>query len=176
MRSDSCHYEFDLDDQFFKALETSEIQKGNLKVLLDVIRDDDAFILNFQTDGHIIVTCDRCLDDMILPISSSDQLKVKLGRTFVDGEDLVVVPEEEGFIDVAWFMYEFIALNIPIKHVHEPGKCNEEMMKKYKEYLSPMKEDDFDGQPIQEEFDNKISSDNAVDPRWNELKKILDNN
>jgi uncharacterized metal-binding protein YceD (DUF177 family) len=173
MRSNLCHYEFDLDDQFFNDLKTAEVQKGNLKVLLDVMRDDDDFILNFQTEGHIIVTCDRCLDDMVLPISSSDQLKVKLGKTFVDEEDVVVVPKEEGFIDVTWFMYEFIALNIPIKHVHEPGQCNEEMMKKYQEYLSPMEGNDLNGQLIEEDcLNNKVSSDDEIDPRWNELKNI----
>ena len=173
MRSDLCHYEFDLEDQFFNNLEDAEVQKGNLKVFLDVMREDDAFVLNFQTEGYIIVTCDRCLNDMVLPISSSDQLKVKLGRKFVDEEDLVVVPEEEGYIDVAWFMYEFIALNIPIKHVHEPGQCNEEMMKKYKEHLSPMIDNDFDGQLMEKNLLNdESSSDDEIDPRWNELKNI----
>lgn len=34
---------------------------------------------------------------------------------------MVIVPEEDGYINVAWFMYEFIALSIPMKHVHAPG-------------------------------------------------------
>ena len=33
------------------------------------------------------------------------------------------IPEEEGEINIAWFLYEFVVLDIPIKHVHEPGKC-----------------------------------------------------
>ena len=36
-----------------------------------------AFELSFQTDGMVWVPCDRCLDDMELPISSSDKLMVK---------------------------------------------------------------------------------------------------
>ena len=36
-----------------------------------------AFELSFQTEGMVSVPCDRCLDDMELPISSSDKLMVK---------------------------------------------------------------------------------------------------
>ena len=37
-----------------------------------------------------------------------------------EGDNLIVIPEEEGEINVAWFMYEFVALAIPMKHVHAP--------------------------------------------------------
>ena len=70
-----------------------------------------AFELNFQTDGMVWVPCDRCLDDMEQPVSSTDKLLVKFGHEYAEeGDNLVVIPEEEGEINVAWFMYEFIAL------------------------------------------------------------------
>ena len=43
---------------------------------------------------------------MELPISSSDKLMVKFGHEYAEeGENLIVIPEEEGEINVAWFMY-----------------------------------------------------------------------
>ena len=71
----------------------------------------------------IIVPCDRCLDDMELEIATDDSLKVKLGADFSDENDIVVVPEEDGYINVAWFIYEFIALTIPPLIVTSPMLC-----------------------------------------------------
>ena len=55
-------------------------------------------------------------------IETNDRLVVKFGEKYSEDDDLVTVAENEGILDVAWFIYEFIDLNIPIKHVHAPGK------------------------------------------------------
>lgn len=130
MKADSAKYEFTLDNQFFVDLDGPEVQKGKLTVELNVKKTSGVFLLDFQTEGFVIVPCDRCLDEMELPVSTSDKLKVKLGSSFAEEGDIVVVPEEDGYINIAWFLYEFIALNIPMKHVHAPGKCNKGMVGK----------------------------------------------
>ena len=131
--------------------------------------------------GGCVVTlkmlCDRCLDEMELPILTSDKLKVKLGSSFTEEGDIVVVPEEDGYINIAWFLYEFIALNIPMKHVHAPGKCNKGMVGKLSKHLRTSGDDDDDDIAVElpeEEIGNEEPQE--IDPRWNELKKILDNN
>ena len=92
-----------------------KFRKGKVNVTLTVKRTSRAFELSFQTDGMVWVPCDRCLDDMELPISSSDKLMVKFGHEYAEeGDNLIVIPEEEGEINVAWFMYEFVALSVPI--------------------------------------------------------------
>ena len=123
MQADSCRYEFVLDNLFFANIDSPEVQKGKVNVVLVVKKTSRAFELNFQTDGIVWVPCDRCLDDMEQPVSSTDKLLVKFGHEYAEeGDNLIVIPEEEGEINVAWFMYEFIALAIPMKHVHAPGK------------------------------------------------------
>lgn len=114
---------------------------------------------------------------MELPILTSDKLKVKLGSSFAEEGDIVVVPEEDGYINIAWFLYEFIALNIPMKHVHAPGKCNKGMVGKLSKHLRTSGDDDDDDIAVElpeEEIGNEEPQE--IDPRWNELKKILDNN
>ena len=66
---------------------------------------------------------------MELPIEADNKLVAKFGEEYSEDDDLITVPENEGILDVAWFIYEFIELVIPIKHVHAPGKCNPAMMK-----------------------------------------------
>lgn len=164
--TDPVKYVFSLDNQYFKDIDGPEIQKGDVEAIVEVNRKHSSFVLNFKFEGTIIVTCDRCLDDMVLPVSFENQMKVRFGKEYQDEEEWVVVPEEEGYIDVAWFMYEFIALNIPIQHIHEDGQCNKEMMEKLNEHRSSFTEEDFEDEADQ-------PTDGETDPRWNELKKIL---
>ena len=173
--ADSCKYEFVLDNLFFANIDGPEVQKGKVNVVLVVKKTSRAFELNFQTDGMVWVPCDRCLDDMEQPVSSTDKLLVKFGHEYAEeGDNLIVIPEEEGEINVAWFMYEFIALAIPMKHVHAPGKCNKAMSSKLSKHLRTTPDDEMDEDSFVPEDSDELANDDtetAVDPRWDELKK-----
>ncbi len=169
MTDNSFSCSFQLDDRFFADVDATEISKGKLTVDLDVKKKIGVYELSFRTEGYVIVSCDRCLDDMEQPISTSDKLLVKLGADYSEENDIVIIPEEEGAINVAWFIYEFIVLNIPIKHTHPFGKCNRDMMSELSKHSAGEYDEDS------EESDSK-SAGNEMDPRWNELKKIIDNN
>jgi uncharacterized metal-binding protein YceD (DUF177 family) len=174
MTEDVIKRDFHLDNAFFADVDSPEIQKGRVDVALTVRRTAAAFELSFETNGVVVVTCDRCLDEMDQPVESSDKIMVKFGTEYSDeGDNLVVIPEEEGEINVAWFMFEFIALAIPMKHVHPAGKCNKEMTSRLSHLMRTEAGDDeeFGG-----EADEADDAERPVDPRWNELKKILDNN
>ena len=175
MHESSCRFDFRLDDSFFADIDAADVRKGNVDVALFIKKTSQAFDLKFHTEGFVTVPCDRCLDEMSQPIVSDDTLRVKFGPEYAEDEDnLVVVPEDEGTINVAWFMYEFVALAIPMKHVHAPGECNEEMYRKLQLYLrtTPDADDDL-AEEVEVASDEE---DKPIDPRWNELKKILDNN
>ena len=172
MLTDTEEYQYQLDNQFFLDLDAPEVQKGRVDVTLKVRKTSGIYQLDFHTEGMVVVVCDRCLDEMEQPIESDDRLRVKLGLEFSEEDDMVVVPEEDGYINVAWFIYEFIALSIPMKHVHAPGKCNKDMVGKLSKHLRVLSDDEDEGLDFKESADQP----QAIDPRWNELKKILDNN
>lgn len=177
MQADTTSYEFLLDNLFFANIDGPEVQKGKVKVVVAVKKGTHAFELNFQTEGIVWVACDRCLDDMELSVTSTDKLKVKFGHEYgEEGDNIIIVPEKEGDINVAWFMYEFIALTIPMKHVHLPGKCNKMMTGKLGKHLRTSS-DDEDKEMEMDSSEDIIMDDveTQIDPRWNELKEILDN-
>ena len=149
---------FDLDDSYFAALDGAEVKKGSLHVSVSIRKATGFFELNFHTEGTVIVPCDRCLDDMEQPVETSNRLIVKLGSEYSEEDDLIVVPEDEGILDMAWFIYEFVALVIPIRHVHAPGKCNPAMTKALEELSADRSSDE--------------ESSQAVDPRWEKLKNL----
>ena len=179
MQGDVMKYDFPLDNLFFTHIDAPEIQKGKVNVVLTVKRTSRAFELTFDTEGIVWVPCDRCLDEMELPILTNDKIMVKFGREYAEeGDNLIVIPEDEGEINVAWFIYEFIALSVPMKHVHAPGKCNKSMSSKLSKHLRTTPDEEpeelFEGN----DDDTVVTEDTEeqIDPRWNELKKILDNN
>ena len=169
MQATTCKYDFLLDNLFFTNIDAPEVQKGKVNVSLTVKKMSHSFELDFQTEGYVVVPCDRCLDDMEQPVTSSDKLFVKFGPDYAEeGDNLVVIPEDDGTINVAWFMYEFIALAIPMKHVHVPGQCNKLMVEVLQEHMSQ-------GNANRAIEGNDTASISADSP-WNELKKLLDNN
>ena len=122
----SLHYV--LDNTFFAALDDCSLSEGNVEVHVNIRETEGVYETVFQLQGQIVVSCDRCLDDMYQPIKTSGTLKIRLGSCHDETDDYIIIPQEEGVVDLAWYMYEFIVLAIPIKHVHPDGECNPQML------------------------------------------------
>ena len=170
--------EFDLDVTYFKKIDSPEVQKGNVKAKVSVQKKFSLYELQFVLDGTIFIPCDRCLDEMEQSIHYKEKLQVKFGDTFSEEDEIVIVPEADGGINVAWFLYEFIVLNIPIKHVHPSGECNKNMVVKLKKHTTRQKDDDNDDNTVVEfDDDDDFSNDEVqADPRWDGLQNITENN
>jgi len=176
MQQDVQTCEYLLDNQFFTNIGGEDIQKGKINTRLTISKKGNAFDFSFTFNGIVSVPCDRCLDDMDLPIETSAHLIVKLGKDYSEESDeIVIIPESEGVINLAWFLYEFVALAIPIKHVHAPGKCNKQMTSKLKKHLTKSSDDDqlFESDDSEDMIigDND-STEEKTDPRWDVLKGL----
>ena len=157
-KDEVVNLEYDLNDGFFAALDGAQLEHGALHVSVSIRKTAGLFELRFHTEGEVTVSCNLCLDDMQQPISADNSLLVKLGaETNTEDDELITVSENDGVLDISWFIYEFVMLAIPIKHVHAPGKCNHVMTEKL------------------EELSAARSSDEAkvVDPRWSALEKLI---
>ena len=109
-------FEYHLDNEFFGMIGEEEIQKGDIKCRVTVDKTQKQSELNFELEGKVVVECDRCLEEMDQPVKTTGHLIVRFGKEFKDdGDDIVIVPEEQGYINISWFLYEFVTLAIPIK-------------------------------------------------------------
>ena len=153
MPSDTVSYQWHVDDDFFSAVQGPEIQYGTLDVALRVKRTSGAYELTFRLDGTVKVQCDRCLELMDQPIQARSELRVRFGYEFSDNGDIVTIPYEDGTFNVAWNLYEMIALEIPLRHVHADGPCASQNER----------DEDVDEAP------------KPTDSRWDELKKLMTN-
>ena len=150
--------DYDVDDSFFSALDGSELEHGVLHVSGSIRKATGFFELLLHAEGTVAVSCDRCLDAMDQPIMADQRLIVKLGIAHSEEDDTIFVEENEGILDLSWFIYELVMLAIPIKHVHAPGKCNSAMSQVLEELSADRSSDEESSQPI--------------DPRWSKLAAL----
>lgn len=167
-------FEYVLNDQYFHLIgdADSDIKKGAVNVDISVKRISSTFEFNFTLTGEVQVSCDRCLDDMPIEIDSKNRLVVKFGQEYSEESDeIVIIPENEGEINIAWFLYEFVTLNVPMKHVHPPGKCNKLMTSKLNRHKAVSSDD-----TEEEEDDSTVEEieNTDTDPRWDALKGLVD--
>ena len=160
LTADETPLEYVLDDSFFAALDDAQLKSGSLHVSGSIRKASGFYELTIHTTGTVQVPCDRCLDMMAQPIEADLTATVKLGTSTQDtDDDIIWVNERDGLLDIAWPIYESIVLAVPIQHVHQPGDCNVLMSEKLQE-LSAARSSDADAQ-------------DAVDPRWDALKGLL---
>ena len=148
-----------LTDSFFQGLDDAAVQSGSINARLSIRKAAAGeFMLKVSVSGSVTVQCDLCLDDMEQPIDSEADFIVRLGQGDDTDDDVIVVDENEGVLDASWLVYETIALAIPIKHVHAPGKCNAAMMEKLEELSAARSGDGI--------------AESDIDPRWAGLMKL----
>jgi len=167
-------YEYELDRKFFDAIDGDEVKKGNVKVAVTVRRSSSSFEFHFDLKGVVQVPCTRCLDDMDQEVDVKNRLIVKFGKEYSEESDeIVIIPEDEGEINIAWFLYEFIALTIPIKHVHPAGECNRMISSKLRKHRAVSADEEEEDVDVAEEVEFPEEEDTPInDPRWDALKGL----
>ena len=159
LTEDETPLEYELNDGFFEALDGAEIQRGSLHVSGSIRKAVGFFELQLEVSGTVRIPCDRCLDDMDQPIEATVCQMVKLESEYSEQEDVIVVDEREATLDTSWLIYESIALAVPIQHVHQPGDCNDAMMRMLNEHSAARSSD--------------ADANEAIDPRWAALKELI---
>lgn len=154
--------DFEIDNKFFENFEESEVKEGSLIASIEIDKRSSHVDLVIRVSGSVRINCDRCLEPFSQPIGNENRLLVKFGKSLEDiSPDIISVPADERELDLQQHIYEFIMLALPIKRVHPVDKkgistCDPGMLKKLEELI------------IEEEKNN--------DPRWDELKKLMNDN
>lgn len=172
-------FEYHLDKTFFTNMESADIHDADLDVHLTVTYRSDVYTLQFHITGTITLICDRCLDDLIQEVDTTYNLTVRYGEDYNDDSDeLLIIPESDNYLNVAYMIYDTVALTVPIKHVHPLGKCNRQMsaiLKKHRAHRPDDEDADLEDSLI-DEIDNidQQEQQSPTDPRWDGLKGLAD--
>ncbi len=131
-------FEFEVDDAFFGRYEGSGIKGGHAAVEVELEKSASMLMLSFVIDGEVTVECDRCLDDLLLPVYYEGELKVKFSDEAEESDGEVMwVSQSESELDLAQYIYESIVLSLPYSRVHgedASGRslCNAEMLARFR--------------------------------------------
>jgi uncharacterized metal-binding protein YceD (DUF177 family) len=160
-------FDFDIDEAFFKEFEYSLVKKGNLKVTLELDKQETMLLLRFYIKGDIFQGCDLCLANFPIPLDLEEQEIVKFisDEHLEDNTDeIILLNRSENELNVAELIYEYIMLAVPLfSRCKEEGNtewCDQEMLEQLRNYSAPAQE-------------NEESLD---DPRWEALKNIKNKN
>lgn len=164
-------FDYHLDKQFFANMENADVRDADINVHLTVDYNGEVYAQHFAITGEVVVLCDRCLDDLHLPIDATYDIAVQYGDDYNDESDtLLQIPDSDNYLNVAYMIYDTVVLEIPIKHVHPMGKCNRQMSAILRKHRAGGGEDAEEAAEILEEADDADSR--ASDPRWDALRNL----
>ena len=154
-------FEYQVGDSFFEQFQFDEYQGVDVKVNMVLEKKNTIMELCFDHKGTVNVPCDMTGEDFDLKVKGKFNLVVKFGEEFNnDNEELLILPHNEFQLNVSQYIYESIVLSVPFKRVHpgvKDGTLETEVFDAL-DKLAPKEE-------------NKENED--IDPRWENLKKLL---
>lgn len=145
------HHEQDFicDTEFFKDMENPDVISSDVAVHLDLEKRNGAYDCTFTCKGKLQIPCDRCLDALDHEVDTVYHIIVKYGEDYDDASDeLLIIPESDAYLNVAYMLADTILLTIPLRHVHPKGECNKAMASVLRAH-SDMNDDEAD---IDEEY------------------------
>ncbi|PKW29143.1 uncharacterized metal-binding protein YceD (DUF177 family) [Flavobacterium lindanitolerans] len=158
-------FEYQINKKFFEDFGYDEFESCDIKVNVVLEKKSTMLELHFKHKGTIHVPCDLTNEMFDLPVKGKINLIVQFGEAFNnDNEELLILPHGEHQVDISQYIYEMIALSIPLKRIHpgvKDGTLKTDILDKLDELKVNAKEQKADAK--QEE----------TDPRWDQLKKLL---
>ena len=103
--------------EFFEIFGNEEILDADLEVTAQVSNHGLTAEAACAIAGSVTVACDRCLEDLVIPVETSFEESY--------------TPESDE-LDLRQDVYDYVCISLPIQRVHPEGECNQETTK----YLS----------------------------------------
>jgi uncharacterized protein len=133
--------EFKIDKSFFESYRNDTVMDACLDVMVVIDKAVGWIKVDCKITGDVKVECDRCLAELTLPIDISAPFTVKFSslgdETDQDyGDDVIVLKESDGELDLSQIIYDYVCLSLPLKKVHPDGECDPVMMEKMKGILT----------------------------------------
>lgn len=108
------YYDWHCPKEFFDTFENTEVQDASLEIALELDNHGITLDAYCEIKGSVTVSCDRCLEDLVIEIDTSFEESYT-----AEGIEL----------DFSQDIYDYINLALPLQRVHPDGECNQETIK-----------------------------------------------
>ncbi|MFO7939595.1 MAG: DUF177 domain-containing protein [Bacteroidales bacterium] len=156
-------FEFVISDALFESFEEEEIHNVACKARVKLIKKSTLLELFVAIEGSLQVPCDRCLDPLRIPIDFEGDLYITFSeRDGAESAELWVLDPADHEVDLKNYFYESLRISLPLQRIHPDDEegystCNQEMLRRL------------------EEHQQTDDTEEHIDPRWSELKKLMGN-
>jgi uncharacterized protein len=153
-------FQYELGDDFFRKYGTDLLSEGKFHADLLLTKHETFIEVEFAIKGAAHLICDRSLEPFDYPIESKNKIVFKYGDNYQElTEEIVIIPRDAATLELGQYIYEFIALGVPIKKLHPRFQGEQD--------------DDSEGKIVYtSEPSEEKKDDEDIDPRWNILKKL----
>lgn len=142
---------FEINDTFFTLKENSLYAQCDIAVEVACEKNDSTLTLVYEMVGHVYSQCERCLNDISIAvkITNNDVLKLTNDEELLKQENYLSTNHQ--VYSTYDSIYEQICLSMPTRLICENSETN-----KICEIAQP-----------------QSASDEVIDERWAELKKLI---
>ncbi|MCW5911764.1 MAG: DUF177 domain-containing protein [Cyclobacteriaceae bacterium] len=152
-------FNYHLEKGFFEKYGTESVSDGRFDVEVILDKKETFLEVDFKISGQAALVCDRTLEPFDYPVNETHKVVFKYGEEAREiSDEIVIITRDQDSIDLGQYLYEFIALAIPMKKLHPrfANEATEDLKMVYTTSQSETEEQEND----------------SVDPRWEKLKKL----
>lgn len=153
-----------IDSQMLTSVDDGELHGGDCDVDITLTKGLSMLRLDIKIAGTVIVNCDRCLDEVSIPVNYEGVLLVKI-TTEVQKSEFVIDDKVEDTlllnpaieeVDLEEYLYDSVILSLPIQRIHEDDEngnssCNQDMLARF-----TIAEDDWDTEEDENEEEDDL--------------------
>jgi len=156
-------FEFELKKAFFDEYDILEAKDGFIRINIVLIKKVQLLDLKISMDGNMEIPCDRCLEYFKYQIKLKNKLLVKFSEKEDENDDEIwYLNPNEYELNLKQYFLDSISTSLPLQKYHPVNSrngsdgCDKEMLN-----------------IIDRHRFSSGGSENIDDPRWRELKNLL---
>ena len=117
--------------KFFQTFDNAEILDSAVDVEARAVKSGHYIGVDLDIRGSVTVPCDRCLEDLTLPVEAYPAFSVKFGEEDASEEEMregsreiLILSTSDTELDMSQAIYDYVCLSLPMQRVHAEGECN----------------------------------------------------
>jgi len=124
--------EFRVGQDCIKGFGDNGVLDVDCAVKVDVEKRGERIGMLCDIEGYIVVSCDRCLEDIEYDVEVSERLTIEFVKDADEVENsddsVLTLNEDVAEVNLDQCIYDFILLSLPLQKIHADGECNPSMV------------------------------------------------
>ena len=121
--------------EFFDGFDNTEVLESQLDIEVVAEKSGRYIGIDCAVHGCVVVECDRCMEDLEMPVDVDIMLSVKFSDSGSSDEvsdndrEVIFVPADDTDLDLGQIVYDYVCTSLPMQRMHEDGECNPDALR-----------------------------------------------